>query len=57
MILKLIFAQILAFQLTKVTRCFRRVFYHFIIFGFKNEKKLFEEIKGFEGNFIELNLR
>ena len=42
------FAQICAFLWAKVKRCFGRVFYHFTIFGFKDEKKLFEENKRFD---------
>ena len=38
MILLWTFAQIFAFQLTKVEQCFGNVFYQFTSFGFKNVK-------------------
>ena len=59
MILKWIFAQIFAFQWTKVKRCFGGVFYHFTIFWVQKRKKnqLFEEIKRFESSFYWIDVQ
>ena len=58
MILKLNFARICAFRWTKVEPCFKRLFFHFTIFGFKNEKnQLFEEIKRFESSFYRIDVQ
>ena len=46
------FARICALQWTKVKWCFERGFYHFTIFGFKNQT--FEENNGLECIFFEL---
>ena len=53
MLLKYVYAQICAFQW-----CFKRVFYHFTILGFKNaNNQIFEVNKGFECIFFRTEVQ